>query len=81
MDAKEIAEVMMSWPNGSAEDEDKFFDLVAKHFPHEDSAEIHRAVFVGNGPGRGDAWGDRSLAVLLNLVAHNGLHSLTVFAG
>jgi len=36
----------MGWPNGSAEDEDKFFDMVAKHFPDEDPSEIRRAVQI-----------------------------------
>ena len=46
MDARKMAEVMMTWPNGAAEDYDRFLDMCVAHFRDEDPAEIHRAVRI-----------------------------------
>jgi hypothetical protein len=44
MNAREMAEIMLTWPDGSASDDRKFFRKLARTFPNEDLGEIHKAV-------------------------------------
>ncbi len=46
MNAREMADIMLTWADGMAADERKFFRALARHFPHEDPDEIHKAVGI-----------------------------------
>jgi hypothetical protein len=37
MNAREMADIMLTWPDGMAANERKFFRALARRFPHEGS--------------------------------------------
>ena len=46
MNARQMADIMMRWPDGMAADDRKFFTALARRFPHEDPDEMHKAVRI-----------------------------------
>src|SRR5260221_9872096 len=45
--ARQMADIMMRWPDCMAADGRKFFTALARRFPHEDPDEMHKAVRIG----------------------------------
>ncbi len=46
MNAREMADIMLTWPDGVAADDRTFFKALARQFPNEDPDEIPKAVKI-----------------------------------